>query len=73
LIKANKNRVHGIKKLKKGWASQQQTQNNSTFWYYCWDMIHCGWLGFDDFVLFLLLINPGFHFDNFFLSRVGVK
>ena len=32
-------------------------------WYYCWDMIDCGWLGFGpfgDFVHFLLLINPSF-------------
>jgi Na+/alanine symporter len=21
-------------------------------WYYCWDMIDCGWLGFGDFVYF---------------------
>jgi hypothetical protein len=42
-------------------------------------MIDCGWLGFGDivpfsflffFIFLLLLINPGFHFDNFFLYRV---
>jgi hypothetical protein len=31
------------------------------------DMIDYSWLGFCDFIHFLLLIKPGFHFDKIFL------